>query len=76
MIARAGADEFVLVGFARADLAHRVECPAQFVTADRGQILTLQEDLGTIAGGQVVIPLQRRFWEKRAQGGGGLAGSV
>jgi hypothetical protein len=76
MVARAGADEFALVGLARPDLAHRVERAAQFVAADGGQVLALEEDLGAVAGGKVVVPLQRRFGEKRAQGGGGLAGSV
>ena len=74
MVARTGADELVLVGLFRADLAHGVEGPAQLVAADRGQVLALQPDLGLMAGRQEVVPLQGRLGEQLAQGGGGLAG--
>ena len=76
MVAGAGADKLALVGALRPDLAHRAEGPAQLVAADGGKIFPLEEDVGPVAGGQVVIPLQRRPGEQSTQGGGGLSGSV
>ena len=76
MVASAGTDEMLLAGVAHTDLAHRVERPAQLVAAHRRQVFPLQEYLGAMAVGQVIVALQRRLGEEIAQRKGGLAGVV
>jgi len=74
MVARAGADEILLVGLRRTHLAHRVEGAAQFVAAHRREVFTLEPDLRAISGREVIVALQGRLGKERPQGGGRLTG--
>src|SRR5690606_38587667 len=67
MVASIRTDEMCLTWIGGAGLAHRREGAAQLVAAHRGQILAFQPDLCAVAGGEMLVSLQRRRGEDFAQ---------
>ena len=59
VIAGAGTHKQLLIGGNLPDLAHGIERAAQFIRADRRQILALEPDVGGVPVGQKGIVLQR-----------------
>ena len=64
VVAGRGADEMAL---GRHALAHRVEGPAQLVAAHRREVLALEPDIGAEPGREVLVALEGRRLEQRAQ---------
>ena len=76
MVAGGCADEG-LSGAALDDhLAEEIEGAADLVGTDRRQILALQPDLGAVAGGKMLVQLQRRCREKATHGLGCFENSL